>query len=166
MKIKRTLLVLTDSGRFKAYRMEESPRYKTPRLKLLEQWDTPVTRRISDQVTDKSGQFAKGSLSFSAINDMADGERHNLDLERRRRALKQMAARVGELLKRERLEICYLASSKMINQTVLSALADQVRVRIQKNVTANLTRLNPATIFQHFCDSPLKRHSVSHPKAS
>lgn len=152
MNMKRTLLVLIDSGRFKAYCMEESPRFRTPRLKLLEQWETPVTRRISDQVTDKAGQFAKGSLSFSAVNDMADGERHNLDLERRRRAVKQMATRVGELLQRETLEACYLATSKMINQTVLSTLPDKVRQRIQKNVTANLTRLNPSAIFKHFRD--------------
>jgi hypothetical protein len=152
MNIKRTLLVLIDSGRFKAYRMEESPRFRTPRLKLLEQWHTPVIRRISDQVTDRAGQFAKGSLSFAAINDMADGERHNLDLERRRRAVKQMAMRVGELLQQETLETCYLGTSKMINQTVLRTLADKVRQRIQKNVTANLTRLNPSAIIKHFRD--------------
>jgi hypothetical protein len=118
----------------------------------LEQWHTPVIRRISDQVTDRAGQFAKGSLSFAAINDMADGERHNLDLERRRRAVKQMAMRVGELLQQETLETCYLGTSKMINQTVLRTLADKVRQRIQKNVTANLTRLNPSAIFKHFRD--------------
>jgi hypothetical protein len=150
--MKRTLLVVMDLGRFKAYRMEESPRFRRPRLKLLEQWSTPVTRRISDQVTDKAGQFAKGSLSFAAVNDMADGERHNLDLERRRRALKQMTARVGELLQQETLEACYLVTSRMINKTVLNTLADRVHQRIQKNVTADLTRLKPFQIIQYFAD--------------
>ena len=144
--MKRTLLVLMDSGHFKAYRMEENPRFSTPRLELLEEWDTAVTQRISDQ----AGQFAKGSLSFSAINDMADGERHNLELELRRRALKEMAARLSELLEREPVDGCYLAAGKEINHAVLDALAVPVREKIQKNVAVNLTRLNPSDIIERF----------------
>jgi hypothetical protein len=150
MKIKRTLLVLLDSGRFKAYRMEESPRFRTPRLKLLEQWGTPVTRRISDHVTDKAGQFAKGSLSFAAVNDMADGERHNLELELRRRALKQMAARLSELLEREPVKKCYLAAEAAINRRVLMTVGSSVQKKIQKNLSLNLTRLKPSGVIRHF----------------
>jgi hypothetical protein len=60
--------------------------------------------RISDQVTNQAEQFAKASLSLATVNDMADGERRNLKLERRRRARKQMAVGHGELPQRERLE--------------------------------------------------------------
>ena len=152
--MKRTLLILMDFGHFKAYRMEESPRFSSPRLKLLEEWDTTAHERISDQVTDQSGQFAKGSLSFAAISDMADGERHNLELEQRRRALKQMSSRMGELLEQDDFDTCYLAAAKELNQTLLNTLEQRVRVKIQKNVTANLTRLNPSDIVEHFRSAP------------
>jgi hypothetical protein len=101
-------------------------------------------------VTDQAGQFAKGSLSFAAVSDMDDGERHNLELEQRRRALKQMAIRVGELLEREHLKACYLAAARELNRALMDALEEPVRAKIQKNVAANLTRLNPAQIIDHF----------------
>jgi hypothetical protein len=119
-------------------------------LRLLEEWHTAVTRRISDQVTDKCGQFAKGSLSFAAINDMADGERHNLELELRRRALKQMAARLSELLETGPVEGCYLAAEAAINRRVLMTVGGLVQKKIQKNLRLNLTRLKPSGIVKHF----------------
>jgi hypothetical protein len=148
--MKRTLLLLMDSGHFKAYRMEESPQFSSPRMQLLEEWDTAAAGRISDQVTDKAGQFSKGSLSFAAVNDMADGERHNLELEQRRRALKQIARRAGELLHLENPDRCYLAAAREMNQALLDSLDAPVRAKIRKNVAANLTRLNLPDIIEHF----------------
>jgi hypothetical protein len=145
----RTLLVLLDAGRFKAYRMEQSPRFSTPRLELLEEWESNVTRRLSDQVTDQAGQFSKGSIGFAAVSDMADGERHNLALEQHRRALKKMAARIGELLEHEGLEEWSLAAGKEINQTVLDLLPEAARQKIQRNVPANLTRLPTTEVLEH-----------------
>jgi hypothetical protein len=148
--MKTTLVATFDSGRFKAYRLEESPRMSTPRLTLLEEWETEVNRRISEQVTDQAGQFPKGSRTFAQINDMADGEQHNLDLERRRRSVKRIAARIGELLEREKLDSCYLAASQELNHAVMEGLAAHVRPKIQKVVAANLTRLNASEVIGHF----------------
>jgi hypothetical protein len=85
---------------------------------------------------------------------MADGERHNLELEQRRRALKQMAGRLGELLERENLDGCYLAAPKELNQTLLERIEEPVRAKIQKNVVANLTRLNDGDIIKQFHAAP------------
>ena len=146
----RKLVVVMDSGRFKAYRWEESPQFSNPRLELLEDRDTEVTRRISDQVSDQAGQFPKGSLSFASISDMSNGERHTLDLELRRRALRQSAARISDLLGREEVDGCYLAAGSEINHAVIEALEPRTREKIQKNVMANLTRLDTAEIIRHF----------------
>jgi hypothetical protein len=147
----KKLLIVTDLGRFKAYRFEESPLYSTPRLELLEDRDTKVNERMSEQVTDQAGQFSKGARSFAAVNDMSNGERHNLALEIRRRAVKELADLISQILKQENVDGCYLAAGSEINQTLLDALPPHVRARIEKNVTANLTRLNAAQIIEHFC---------------
>ena len=146
----QSLLILLDAGRFKAYRMETDRRFSTPRLSLLEEWESGVTDRISDQVTDQAGQFSKGSRSFAAINDMADGERHNLELEQERRALKKMAQRVGELLDQEQVDGWSIAAGKEINQSVVDLLPNSVRGKLQKNVPANLTRLPVPDVLEHF----------------
>ena len=148
--MKKKLLITLDSGRFKAYRWEHDRNFSHPRLCPLEDWSTEVNGRLSDRVTDQGGQFSKGALSFAAVNDMADGERHNLDLERRRRALKSMAGRIGELLESEDVDGCYLAAPGEVNRAVLNALEPSVRDRVEKNVRADLTRLNPPEIISHF----------------
>jgi hypothetical protein len=147
----KKLLVLVDLGHFKAYRLEESRHFSHPRLELLENWDTDANERLSEQVSDQAGQFPKGSRSFAAVNDMSNGERHNLELERRRRAMKSMVKRIGELLESDGFEGCYFAAAANINNSVLNEMTPQVRNKIQKNVTANLTRLNAPEILNHFC---------------
>ena len=150
-EISKKLLVAMDLGRFKAYRLEESPNFSNPRLVLLEDRNTSVTERLSDQVTDQAGQFPKGSLSFAAISDMSNGERNTLEWEGRRRAVKILAKRIGELLAQENLEECYLAAGSEINQTVMDALDPRTRAKVKRNVSANLTGLNPSDMIDHFC---------------
>jgi hypothetical protein len=142
----RKLLVAMDAGRFTAYRVEYSQHFSHPRLCPLEDWDTEVKQKISEQVTDQEGQFSKGSRSFAAINDMADGERNNLHLERRRRALRSMADRIGVLLKQEDVDGCFVAARKEVYDAVMEAMDPPSRKQVEKHVSANLTRLNPEQI--------------------
>ena len=143
------LLVLMDLGRFKAYRVQESAHFSNPRLELIEEWETQANDRISDQVTDQAGQFSKGSLSFAAVSDMSNGEQHNLDLEQRRRAIKALATRVTQLLDKNHFDACYFAAGKEINSAVLDSMSDRARGKIQRNVSANLTRLNTSDVMSH-----------------
>jgi hypothetical protein len=145
------LVILLDLGRFKAFRLEKSPLFSTPRLTQLEDRETAVERRLSEELSDQAGQFGKGARSFAAVNDMANGERHNIDLEFRRRAIKDFARFATDLSRREQTDAVYLAAASEINQQVLDALDETVRNRIEKNVKANLTRLNNNEIVEHFC---------------
>ncbi len=63
-----------------------------------------------------------------------------------------MAKRIGELLRREPVDGCYLAASNEINKTLVAELDQDARARIQKNLPSNLTRLKPAAVVQHFCE--------------
>jgi hypothetical protein len=45
---------------------------------------------------------------------------------------------------------CYLAADSRINQPILNEMDQRTRLRIQKNVTANLSKLNPSELAQHF----------------
>jgi hypothetical protein len=150
--MKKKLLVLADLGHFKAFRLEQNQNFSQPRLQLLEQWDTNVPRHLSEEVTDQAGQFRKGTVPAGPSN-LSDGEEHNLDLERRRRALKTVATHLRELLNRKELDVdgCYFAASSEINGAIMEELDQHTRARIQKNVAANLTRLNPDQVISQFC---------------
>ena len=147
------LLVLADVGRFKAYRMEEKREFSHPRLELLEDTETNVTRHLSEEVTDQAGQYRRGVPAASeGASAMSDGEQHNLDLERRRRVLKTVAKRVSELLNQEKSEGFYFAADSQINRAILDQLDERSRSKLQKNVAANLTKSDSEEIIRHFSE--------------
>ncbi len=150
--MKSRLVVVADLGRFKAYRLEESRRFRHPRLHLVEDWDTNITQHLRQEVTDQAGQFRKGPTGSQGTSAVSDGEQHNLDLERRRRALKLLARHVSEVLKREQVDGCYRAADKRINQHLSDEMQPEARSKIQKNVPADLSKLSPEEVLKQFCE--------------
>jgi hypothetical protein len=149
----KKLVVLADLGHFKAFQLDDDRNFSNPRLQLLEDWETNVTQHLSEELTDQAGQFRRGVPAASeGATAMSDGEQHNLDLERRRRAVKSVAKRINELLVKDQVEACYLAADRQINAAILDQIDQRARSKIQKNVTANLTRLEPAQVIGHFCE--------------
>ena len=59
---------------------------------------------------------------------------------------KTVARRIGELLQDRELEGCYLAADTQINKAIMAEMDDRTRLRIQKNIPANLTRLDAAAM--------------------
>lgn len=147
------LLVVADLGRLKAYRLEENPRFSHPRMVLIEDLETEVNHHLSENLSDQAGQFRKGSKRNSeGLSALSDGEQHNIDLERRRRAVKALARRISELVEREGVGSCYLAADTRINQLLLDEMQAPTRKKIAKNVPANLSKLSPDEVLQHFSE--------------
>src|SRR5688500_3768531 len=93
------LVVLTDLGTFKAFKLEKDAVSTSPRLEVVDAWESIYgDDRISRRLSDQAGQFGKGSKSFAAHNDMANGERHNIELENRRRSVKEISHKLSDLL--------------------------------------------------------------------
>ena len=67
---------------------------------------------------------------------MSDGERHNIELESRKRLVRQLAQRLNALVRGKEVERCLLAASREINHQLLEELEPQVRAKIEKNVPA------------------------------
>jgi hypothetical protein len=146
-----TLLVVADLGGFKAFKLENNNRFpQTPRLQLLEQFSNPEAHgRIVDKVSDLSGRFPRGTGARGG-GAMSDGERHNIELESRKRFVRQLAQRLNALARSEGVDRCFLAASKEINNPLLAELDPQVRAKIAKNVPADLTKLATTEILSHF----------------
>ena len=146
-----TLLVLADVGHLKAYRFRTDTGGSTPKLELLENFETQVPNHLSEEVTDQAGKYRKGSVHGGPSN-LSDGEQHNIDLERRRRALREIARHINHLVRRESPEACFLAAGSEINNALMDELEPQARSAIKKNITANLTRLNQEEVIRHFAE--------------
>jgi hypothetical protein len=145
--MKSTLVVVADLGGFKAYRLENNHFNRTPRLELLEQFDLPQAHdRLVDKVSDLGGRFPRGTGGGA----MSDGERHNIELESRKRFVRQLAHRLNALARSPKIERCFLAVSREINHQLVEELEPQVRTKIEKSVAADLTKLDRAEILKHF----------------
>ena len=144
-------VVLADLGSLKAYKMDESGLNSHPRLELLESYENPeVHHKLSETLTDQAGQFARGSRVAGASHEIATGERHNIELEQRRRWIRLLAERCNQVLRRNDLDVCWLAAAREINHQLLAELSHDARAKIERNVSANLTKTEKAELLRHF----------------
>jgi hypothetical protein len=144
--MKNIIVVVTDLGSFKAYKLDLTPVKKTPRLELLEEFVTTAAHgRLLDKVSDRAGRH-RSPTSRRAV---PWGEPHKIELEKRRRLIKLLASRLNALLGNG-FDECHLAASKEINRQLLKELKPSARARIVKNVQADLTKIAKAELLQHF----------------
>lgn len=145
------LVVLTDLGTFKAYRLEEDRASSSPRLQPVDAYETVLgDDRIGRRLSDQAGQFKTGGPASTATHDKADGERHNIWLENDRRSVKQIAERMSDLLSNGDFESCYFAAANEINREIIDHLSPQAREKIEKNIHCNLVNAPRAEVLQHF----------------
>ncbi len=155
--MKNTLLVVADLGGFKAFKVDhgrETPAdlrlKRPPRLEFLEEFSNADAHgRLGERVSDLSGRFPRG-MGLKGSGAMSDGERHNIELETRKRLVRQLAQRLNTLARSPEIETCFLAASKEINHQLVEELEPQVRAKIEKNIPADLTKIERADIMSYF----------------
>src|SRR3954469_21352587 len=143
------LLITTDLGHLKVYRVDEDENWSNPRVRLLEQETTSVTEHLSAVLADQPSQFQENAPR-PGPHDHTDGELHNLSLERRRRALKHAARHINELIARQKPRSWYLAADRKINRSLVQALNKAASSKLEKNVAQNLVNLGAKEIRSHF----------------
>jgi Protein required for attachment to host cells. len=144
---KPKLLLATDLGTLKAYRLEFTLQ-DTPRLEELE---TAVLEdahtRVSDTVTDLAGRRATPTQkNWSATL----GDDHNLELESRRRLIRQLASHIERLVQGRDYQSCWLAAPKEIAHQVLDELSQSARNRIKRMIPCDLTKATPKELLDQF----------------
>ena len=145
-----TLVVVADLGCIKAYRLINDELSRTPRLEPVEEFrNAEAHGKLGDWVTDLSGRFPRGTAGPNGAA-MSDGERHNIELEKRKRLVRGLAQRVNALARNKEIERCFLAASREIVHQLIEELEPQVRAKIAKNVPADLTKAGRLDIMKHF----------------
>jgi hypothetical protein len=149
--MKNTLVVVTDLACLKAYRLENNHPNRSLRLELVEEFNNAEAHgKLGERVSDLSGRFPRRTGAQHTTGAMSDGERHNIELESRKRLVRQLAQRLNGLVGNKEVERCLLAASREINHQLLEELEPLVRAKIEKNVPVDLTKLDRAEIMGHF----------------
>lgn len=144
------LLVVADLGCLKAYRVSDDKSSSSPRLELIEVFNNPDAHgKLIDKVTDGGGRFEGGNSRLAGGH--GNGERHNINLELAKRAIREMAKKISVLIKGEKdSAACYFAASKEINRPILEHLDRDARARIVANLPENLIHTHKSELLGHF----------------
>jgi hypothetical protein len=147
--IPSSLIIVTDRGSLKAYRVDETPT-RGPSLKLVQAFDvTDAHGRLVDKVTDLAGRFpvSDGSGGRHA-NSIA--ERTQLDTETDRRIHKQLADQIAKIVQSEGGEGWSFAAPASIHAAIVDLLPARVRDRIVEHVKSDLVKTEAAKLPEHF----------------
>ena len=145
--MKTKLIIVTDLGLFKAYRIDLTPS-QTRRHELIEEFRfVEAHRRFDEMVTDMAGRHV-GPTHAAWGAPITDD--HNLRLETERRLIKRIAKHVEDLVQRNGHEGWWLAAHKEINHQILEELPLPVRARIEKNLPRDLTKMGQMDLLEHF----------------
>jgi Protein required for attachment to host cells len=141
------LLIVTDLGVFKAYKVELTPRH-TPRLVPVENIVLEDARlRVIETVTDMAGRHS-GPTQKNWGAPLGDD--HSLKLETKRRLIRQIAGHIQRLIQRTGSDSCWIAAHKEINYQILDELPKAIRARIEKNLALDLTKATQAELLEQF----------------
>ncbi len=141
------LVVVADLGHMKAYRLDDDTRFSTPHLELMEEWQMDAHRLPGGTATGNAGRFDTSAIESEPDSD---SDAKHATIERRFRAVKFLARRIEHLMTREHVEKLFLAADSGINRPILDQVNASVRSKIEKNVRADLSRVRPDELLQHF----------------
>lgn len=144
----RILIITADLGHFKAYRITKEP-LESPRVTLIDSYDSIEGHgKLGDKLSDAAGRFRRGGGKKESAKGA--GERHNIELETKKKIIKMIAKDIDDLIVSEQCEKLYLAAGEKINSQIVENLKPEVKTKLVKNITADLTKIDKSEILGHF----------------
>ncbi len=144
-----SLIIVTDRGSLKAYRVDETPT-RGPSLKLVQAFNvTDAHGRLVDKVTDLAGRFpVSDGAGGRHANSIA--ERTQLETETDRRIHKQLADQIAKIVESDGVEGWSFAAPASIHAAIVDLLPRKVRNRIVEHVKSDLVKTEPSKLPAHF----------------
>jgi Protein required for attachment to host cells len=144
-----SLIIVTDRGSLKAYRVNETPT-RGPSLQLVQAFNiTDAHGRLVDKVSDLAGRFPVGDGAGGRhANSIA--ERTQLETETDRRIHKQLADQIAKIVTSDGVEGWSFAAPSEIHSAIVDLLPRKVRDRIVEHVKSDLVKTEPSKLPAHF----------------
>jgi hypothetical protein len=141
--MKKRLLILADLGHLKAFRLTYNAPGLKPKLELITTFSTQeASGRLKDKLTDSPEMFRSDAPPGNAQSVRSSGERHNMQLEFARRAVKEIGRQISDIILNEPDgEECILAARREIHGQLLDHIQPRARDRIVANWPEDLTNM-------------------------
>jgi hypothetical protein len=143
-----TIIITVDLGHFKAYRIIIDP-ITSPKIELIESYDSIEGHgKLSEKLSDIAGRFVGGGGKGEVAKGY--GEPHNLVADIRKKLVKMIAMDINALIKKEDCDKWYLAAGERINKDIVKKLEPEVKAKLKKNISLDLTNTPKSKILSHF----------------
>lgn len=143
-----TIIIAVDLGHFRAYRVKRDPLGR-PDIDLIESFDTLEGHgKLSEKLSDVAGRFVGGGGEGEVAKGY--GEPHHLESEIIKKIEKMIAMDINVLIKKEECEKWHLAAGKKIINEIINKLEPEVKARLDKNISADLTNVPKSEVVSHF----------------
>jgi hypothetical protein len=144
-----SLIIVTDRGSLKAYRVNETPT-RGPSLQLVQAFNiTDAHGKLVDKVSDLAGRFpVSGGVGGRHANSIA--ERTQLEAETDRRIHKELADQIVKIVKNDGAEGWSFAAPASIHAAIVDLLSPAVRDRIVEHVKSDLVKTDSSKLPAHF----------------
>jgi Protein required for attachment to host cells len=148
--IPSSLIIVTDRGSLKAYRVNETPT-RGPSLQLVQAFDiTDAHGKLIDKVSDVAGRFPVTNGAGTHHGAASIAERTQLATETDRRIHKELADQIVKIVSRDGKEGWSFAAPASIHSAIVDLLPAAVRDRIIEHVKSDLVKTEPAKLPAHF----------------
>jgi len=143
-----SLIVVTDRGSLKAYRVNETPT-RGPSLQLVQAFNiTDAHGRLVDKVSDLAGRFPVSDGAGRHANSIS--ERTQLATETDRRIHKELADQIVKIVSSNGEEGWSFGAPSEIHAAIVDLLPAAVRDRIVEHVKSDLVKTEPSKLPAHF----------------
>ena len=156
--MKSSFFIIADRGNLKAYRAEKTAADRGPRMQLVRAMNfAEAQSRMREINEDADGAFpvgagpANGSGGGNGRHQNSAAEKHH-DLELDRRAVKQLAETINELLQEQHPDAWSFAAPAEIKEAVLQHVSPDQRKKLAESLPLNLVHVKDADLLGHFSE--------------
>jgi Protein required for attachment to host cells len=145
-----SLVIVTDRGSLKAYRVNETPT-RGPSLQLVQAFNiTDAHGRLVDKVSDLAGRFPVTEGAGAHRGPASTAERTQLATEMDRRIQRELADQIAKIVSQNGNEGWSFAAPAEIHTAIVDLLPAGVRQRIVEHVKSDLVKVEAARLISHF----------------
>ncbi|HEY9190259.1 MAG TPA: host attachment protein [Sulfurovum sp.] len=157
MNYEDTMVIVADLGELKAFHVKKNEGMVENELKIsysLEMLNDisyiDAHKRVQDVVSDSAGRLGTSGTPNAGKWGSSTGEPHNLENERKRRSIKDVANDINMIVKNEKPKQLLLAFPQETNAQLIDALTQETKAVLVKNVASDLINTRTSEILSHF----------------
>ncbi|SFV52576.1 hypothetical protein MNB_SV-8-1347 [hydrothermal vent metagenome] len=146
MKLDNTMVIVANLGELKEYHVQKHEAIVGNDLKVsyalglhhaMDYID--AHKKVEEVVSDSAGRFGNSI-----------GEEHNLENERKRRSVEDVANDINAIIAKEKPKQLFLAFPQELNAQLMELLSSDTKAILKKNITSDLVKTNKEKLLSYF----------------